>query len=233
VNINSENSSLNSKVVYDLTKFTHLDYPNQLACIVWLSGCNMRCSYCYNADIVYARNGSLSFNDVLDFLKTRIGKLNAVVLSGGEATTHKLLEFCQEIKKLGFKIKLDTNGTNPQQVKELYDAKLLDFLALDYKAPKSKYLSITKSIKYDEFSQTLNFLLASRLEFEVRTTLHADLLNEDDINNIIIDLVKRGYKKNYYIQEFMDTRTNIGDMSKASKKFDNAKLFSDLNIIFR
>lgn len=193
----------------------------------------MRCSYCYNADIVYAKNGKLSFNDVLDFLKTRVGKLDAVVLSGGEATTHDLVEFCQEIKKLGFKIKLDTNGTNHKQVKELYDAKLLDFIALDYKAPQDKFLSITKSNQYDEFSKTLDFLLASQMDFEVRTTLHADLLNEDDINEIISDLVDRGYKQDYYIQEFMDTGTNIGKLVTPKNSFDKNKLFKKLDIIFR
>ena len=193
----------------------------------------MRCSYCYNGDIVYAKNGKLSFNDVLDFLKTRVGRLDGVVLSGGEATSHYLVEFCQEIKKLGFKIKLDTNGTNYSQVKELLDTKLLDYIALDYKAPKNKFLHITKSIDYDEFSKTLNLLVASDIEFEVRTTLHADLLNVDDINEIISDLVNRGYKNNYYIQEFVDTQTNIGNLVASEKKFNRDKLSNDLDVVFR
>ena len=193
----------------------------------------MRCSYCYNVDIVYAKNGTLSFNDVLDFLKQRVGRLDAVVLSGGEATTHPLVEFCQEVKKLGFKIKLDTNGTNPTQVKELYDAKLLDFIALDYKAPQSKFQVITKSNKFDAFSKTLDYLLASHINFEVRTTLHADLLNEKDINEIIADLVSRGYKKDYYIQKFMETDTNIANLIAPQDTFNNELLLNSLNIIFR
>jgi len=233
VSTKSVNNLFNSKVIYDLTKFSHLDYPNQLSCIVWFSGCNMRCSYCYNADIVYAKNGTLCFNDVLDFLKTRVGRLDGVVLSGGEATTHDLVEFCQEIKKLGFKIKLDTNGTNYSQIKELLDNQLLDYIALDYKAPKNKFLHITKSIEYDEFSKTLNFLINSDIDFEVRTTLHADLLNEDDINEIISDLVDRGYKNNYYIQEFMDTGTNIGKLVMPENGFEKNLLLKDLDIVFR
>ena len=193
----------------------------------------MRCSYCYNADIVYAKSGTLSLNDVLDFLKTRVGRLDGVVLSGGEATTHDLVQFCKEIKKLGFKIKLDTNGTNYSQVKELLENQLLDYIALDYKAPKNKFLNITKSIDYDEFSKTLNFLIASDIDFEVRTTLHADLLNEEDINEMIRDLVDRGYERNYYIQEFIDTGINIGSLLSPKNEFSKNLLSKDLNIIFR
>jgi len=193
----------------------------------------MRCSYCYNADIVYAKNGTLSFNDVLDFLKTRIGRLDAVVLSGGEATTHDLVEFCQEIKKLGFKIKLDTNGTDFLQLKKLIENKLIDYVALDYKAPKNKFQEITKSNKYNTFAMSLSYIIASDINFEVRTTLHSDLLSLEDINEIISDLVDKGYKKNYYIQEFMDTQTNIGNLTAPKKIFDRDKLLNDLDVVFR
>jgi len=233
VSTENENNLLNTKVVYDLTKFSHLDYPNQLSCIVWFSGCNMRCSYCYNADIVYAKNGTLSFNDVLDFLKTRVGRLDAVVLSGGEATTHNLVEFCIEIKKLGFKIKLDTNGTNFSQVVKLVELELLNFIALDYKAPQNKFLHITKSNQFSEFSKTLDYLLASSQNFEVRTTLHSDLLDENDINEIISNLLDRGYQSTYYIQEFVDTQGNIGNLVTPKNSFNKDNLLNDLNIIFR
>ena len=83
MSINKENSLFNTKVIYDITKFTHLDYPEHLACIVWFSGCNMRCNYCYNKDIVFAKNGVYSYSDVLEFLKRRINLLDSVVLSGG------------------------------------------------------------------------------------------------------------------------------------------------------
>ena len=233
MSIDRENNSLNAKIIYDLTTFTHLDYPNHLSCIVWFSGCNMRCDYCYNKDIVFAKNGKYSYNDILDFLKTRVNLLEAVVLSGGEATSHDLILFCQEIKKLGFKIKLDTNGTNYKQVKELIDLNLLDFIALDYKAPKAKFTQITHSNKFDEFSQTLDLLLKSSLDFEVRTTLHSDLLDENDINEIITDLINRGYKKPYYLQEFRDTGSNIGNIQAPKSKFNKSLLLNDIEIIYR
>ena len=199
MNIDKENNLSKDKNIYDITKFTHLDYPDHLACIVWFSGCNMRCDFCYNKDIVFAKDGEYSYFDTLEFLKTRVNLLDAVVLSGGEATSHKLVEFCKQIKKLGFLIKLDTNGTNFNSVKELLELKLLDFVALDYKAPFYKYQDITHSNRYNEFSKTLDLLIQSAINFEVRTTLHNDLLSVDDINIIIKDLTKRGYKNNYYI----------------------------------
>lgn len=234
MSIDNENNSLSvKKLVYDITKFTHVDYPDHLACIVWFSGCNMRCDYCYNKEIVFAKSGNYTTNDVLEFLKTRVNMLEAVVLSGGEASSHDLVEFCQDIKKLGFKIKLDTNGTYFWQVKELLDLKLLDFVALDYKAPKEKFTKITHSNKYDEFSKTLDYLLNEFEDFEVRTTLHSDLLNTNDINEIIKDLTSRGYNKNYYIQMFQDTGESIANLSTPRSSFDISLLLNDLNIVWR
>ena len=98
---------MNKKIVYSFTKFTTTDYQDEISCIVWHISCNLLCSYCYNDNIVFSKQGYYSHNDILDFLKSRVGLLSAVVLSGGEATMHNLEPFCKEVKKLGFKIKLD------------------------------------------------------------------------------------------------------------------------------
>ena len=233
MNTDNVNSLKSEKCIYDITKFTHLDYPDHLASIFWFNGCNMRCDFCYNKDIVFAKEGSYTLEDALAFLHTRKHLLDAVVLSGGEASSYDLTVFCQEIKKLGFLIKLDTNGTNPLHVKKLLDLDLLDYVALDYKAPQYKFTQITHSNKYDEFSKTLDLLINSDIEFEVRTTLHADLLNSDDINHILLDLKARGYDKAYYIQEFLDTQNNIGNLQKSSKSFDKSKLLSNFPVIWR
>ncbi|MCF6339591.1 MAG: anaerobic ribonucleoside-triphosphate reductase activating protein [Sulfurimonas sp.] len=233
MSISKDVNSLNNKVIYDLTTFTHLDYPNHLACIVWFSGCNIQCNFCYNKDIVFSKNGTFSYKDILKFLENRKGLLDAVVLSGGEATSHNLIPFCKEIKKLGFKIKLDTNGINYQYIEELIALNLLDYIALDYKAPKNKYMQITNSNKYDDFSKTLNMLICDFYNFEVRTTVHSDFLNTNDINNIIQDLKTRGYGKEYYLQEFLDTGNNIGDLKAPIKPFDKSLLSNDLQIVWR
>ncbi|ADN08303.1 anaerobic ribonucleoside-triphosphate reductase activating protein [Sulfurimonas autotrophica] len=233
MNTDSANSLKSEKCIYDITKFTHLDYPDQLACIFWFSGCNMRCDFCYNKDIVFAKKGSYTLEDALAFLRTREHLLDAVVLSGGEASSYDLTAFCRQIKKLGFLIKLDTNGTNYLHVKQLIDLELLDYVALDYKAPQYKFTQITHSNKYEEFNKTLDLLINSNIDFEVRTTLHADLLNSDDINLIIEDLKLKGYNKTYYIQEFLDTQSNIGGLEKPSKSFEKSQLSNNLPIIWR
>lgn len=193
----------------------------------------MRCDYCYNKDIVFAKEGKYSYNDILDFLKTRVNLLEAVVLSGGEASSYDLVPFCRKIKELGFKIKLDTNGTNFKHVKELLALNLLDYVALDYKAPEEKFTQITHSNKFDEFSKTLDFLIKNNISFEARTTIHRDLLDENDINKIIDDLKTRGYKNDYYIQEFLDTGSNIADLKEPKGKFNRSLLHKDIEIIFR
>ena len=233
MNTDKEFSLKNSSVIYDITKFTHLDYPDHLAAIIWFSGCNMRCDYCYNKEIVFAKNGSISMQEALDFLHSRVSLLDGVVLSGGEATAYDLVTFCQAIKELGFSIKLDTNGTNFSNLKKLLDLQLLDYIALDYKAPKEKFTQITHSHKYDDFSNTLDMLLNSDIEFEVRTTLHADLLSPADINTIIDDLYARGYSKTYYIQEFVETQENIAQLTKAKLSFNKKALKNKLPIIWR
>ena len=233
MNTKSESSLNNTKIVYDITKFTHLDYPNQLACIIWFAGCNMRCDYCYNPEIVLAKNAYYSLLDILEFLKTRVGLLNGVVLSGGEATSYELVEFCKEIKNLGFLIKLDTNGTNYNRVKKLVDLNLIDYIALDYKAPLHKFIEITHSNRYKEFSKTLEYLVHNSIKFEVRTTLHPDLLNVNDINLIINDLKSRGYKGKYYLQKFLESESNLGNLQKPKSSFNEKLLSNEIEIVWR
>ena len=227
MSINNEPNLLNKNIVYDLTPFSHLDYPDHLSCIVWLIGCNFRCDYCYNKDIVFAKKADKSFSDVLSFLDTRKNLLDGVVISGGEALGHDIIPFCKEVKSRGFKIKIDTNGTNYSQIMKIIDLKLVDYIALDYKAPKDKFLQLTHSTlkEFDNFSKTLDYLIKSKdLEkFEVRTTVHGDLLTPGDINKIIDDLSARDYKGVYYLQNFLEA-DNIGDLQKPDIIFDLEKL---------
>ncbi len=219
--------------LYDITPFTALDYPDHLAAILWFAGCNMRCDFCYNVDIVFAK-GSVSIDDALAFLQTRRGLLDGVVLSGGEATLYDdLPALCRQIKALGFKIKLDTNGMRPGMIETLVTEKLLDYIALDYKAPPQKFASVTKNRHYEDFAKTLEFLIASDIKFEVRTTLHPDLLGEEDINLIIADLEAKRYKGSYYLQYFLMADKTIGEMERPKKMFDSSKVSDTIPVYYR
>lgn len=192
----------------------------------------MRCQYCYNPKIV-EENGDITEDEFFSFLKTRVNLLDAVVISGGECTIYEgLSEFCQKIKKLNFKIKIDTNGTNPNVIKELVAKKLVDFIAIDYKSPKNKFQNITKNNNFDKFEESLNFLINENFNFEVRTTVHEDLLDENDINEIIKDLYYKNYKFTYFLQFFLETQ-NLGNLKQTTKKLNLDKLSTLLPIFLR
>lgn len=233
MNTIKELNSLNQKVVYSLTKFTTTDYAGYLSCIVWLNSCNFRCLYCYNDDLVFNKIGNHTFLEILKFLKKRVGLLEAVVISGGEATQHNLIDFCKEVKKLGFKIKLDTNATNLKQIKELISLNLIDYMAIDFKAHKDKFYEITNTNFYDRFIKTIKYLLSVDFDFELRTTINSKLLNEKDINIMIESLNKLGYKNSYYLQNFIETSSNIAGITQG-RQIDKDKINSKgLNICWR
>ena len=126
-----------SQPIYNITPFTLLDYPDKSACIFWYAGCNMRCLYCYNPEIVLGK-GTATFSEAISFLKSRQGLLDAVVFSGGECLIHKnILDQIKTVKELGFLIKIDTNGSNPNVLKQLIKSNLIDYVALDFKGTKA------------------------------------------------------------------------------------------------
>lgn len=181
----------------------------------------MRCDFCYNLEIVYSK-GKYSFLDFEEFLKSRKNLLSGIVLCGGEPTFHsEIYDVAKALKHLGFKIKLDTNGLKPDIVKRLQEEKLIDYLALDFKAPEYKFEQITKSKKslYHNFIQTLKYLIKSDMDFEVRTTFHSELLTLHDIENMLELLEKLNYTKEYFLQSFVNDLETIGNI-KASKKID-------------
>ncbi|MCL4678078.1 MAG: anaerobic ribonucleoside-triphosphate reductase activating protein [Alphaproteobacteria bacterium] len=201
--------------IYSVTPFTMLDFPQRTACIIWFSGCNMRCPYCHNPQIVKGR-GRGDTRQVMDFLKRRQGLLDGVVLSGGEASAYPgLPDFIRDVKALGYAIKLDTNGLRPDTISNFLSQGFLDYIALDYKAPPAKFKSVTGTDKFQLFSETLDILCSqSHVSFEIRTTIHTGLMDENDIMKIMIDLDKRHYTGLYVIQNFVhsDGRPTLGSM---------------------
>lgn len=192
--------------IYDLTPFTMLDFPDRTAAIVWFAGCNMRCAYCHNPQIVKGKSGRKSAEDIMRFLEKRRGLLDGVVLSGGEATLYKdIIIFARSVKEMGYAIKLDTNGTRPKIIRQMLEEKLLDFIALDYKAPPSKTKTVTGVNLHAPFEETLEMLCGqTQVPFEVRTTVHTSLMNEDHILEIANDLGTKGYKGTYHVQNYIN-----------------------------
>ena len=222
-----------NRPIYDITPFTTLDFPNHLSCIVWLCGCNMRCAYCYNSDIVL-QNGNKTIDELLEFLQKRAGLLDGVVLSGGECTIFRdITIICKKIKELGFKVKVDTNGSNPEVLDSLIKQNLIDYVALDFKAPKRVFKEITNSLFYEKTITSLILLIKSGLNFEVRTTIHSDLLDEKAINEIIDILYLNNYKGIYYLQNYLHLEKNLGNLIEQTKPFDKNLLNNKIPIEFR
>lgn len=222
--------------IVDITKFTFQDFPGYTSCIIWFAGCNFRCPYCHNPEFINNKQTIIPENNVFDFLKTRIGLLDGVVLSGGECClNNELYNFIQKIKKMGFLIKIDTNGTNFELIKKLIENNLVDFIALDYKAPKEKFELITKNNNFDNFEKTLNFLIEKNISMEVRTTIHTQLLDENDINKIIIDLKNRNYNKTYHIQNFRnDNKNTLENLPEQDRILDKTKINNNgIQVFFR
>ena len=223
-----------TKAISSITPFTLLDYPHKAACILWYAGCNMRCLYCYNPEIVLGK-GTIGFEAVLPFLDKRKGLLDAVVFSGGECTLHKsIYDHIVRVKAMGFLVKVDTNGSKPELLQRLIDEKALDYVALDYKALPSKFEYITQSNLYASFEQSLEILLANSVPFEVRTTYHSELLDEEDIRKMIVFLEMHHYVGNYYIQHFRNDTETLGNLSYSKKNILEKNLSTaTINVVFR
>jgi len=237
VNTNNESISRNyaaHKVIYNISPFTLLDYPDKTACILWFAGCNMRCLYCYNPEIVFGK-GKLTFSNALNFLKSRRGFLDAVVLSGGECSIHQHLpEFITEIKRLGFLVKMDTNGSKPGLLRYLSQNGLLDYVALDFKAPKNKFRTLTTSNFYLHFRESLRVLVTSHIRFEVRTTIHSDLLSQSDLQEMLDVLDTEGYKGTYYLQNFRNGSQTLMELEESKTNYlDVSHNKTDINVLFR
>ena len=223
-----------AKPIYSLTPFTLLDYPHKSACILWFAGCNMRCLYCYNPEIVFGK-GTISFEKALQFLKSRKQLLDAVVFSGGECLLHKKsVSFIAEVKKMGFLVKIDTNGSQPKVLEELITKELINYVALDFKAMPANFEKITQSKLFIPFEKSLHLLLQSGVPFEVRTTVHSELLSKNDIQEMISYLEKTGYLGNYYIQHFVNGAPTIEKLGHSFKELKSENLSTEkIKVHFR
>lgn len=144
--------------------------------------------------------------------------LDGVVLSGGECTLHKsIVEFIRQIKALEMLVKIDTNGSNPEMLQTLIENKLIDYVSIDFKAPAEKFEEITKSNFYSQFHESLSILKSSSLPFEVRTTVHSELLSPIDIKQMSEELTKADYQGKYFLQEFVSNVITIGNLDNPER----------------
>lgn len=198
-------------------KITLIDYPGKIAATVFTVGCNFLCPYCHNPELVDPKKiknqPRISEQEILDFLATRQGLLEGVCITGGEPTLFSdLPEFIKKIKAMGFLVKLDSNGSNPQMLAKLLAAKLVDFIAMDIKAPLEKYKKVVGDKVILANIQRSTELARSAPDYEFRTTVLPALLTRKDI--LSIGRWLQGSKK-YYLQQFKPTKTLDAAFMKA------------------
>lgn len=154
-------------------KNSFVDFPGKIASVIFLPGCNFDCFYCHNRHIISGNTDNISFAEVDAFFQKRKDDIEGVVVSGGEPTLHKQLSgLLSYIKDMGYATKLDTNGSNPEVIRDLLQKDLLDFVAVDYKAPKKIYTDFAgEGADAELVLSVIDMLLASKVPFEVRTTL--------------------------------------------------------------
>lgn len=208
-------------IIHGLNKLTLLDYPNHTACTVFTGGCNFCCPFCHNAPLVINPNKQpvIDETEILNYLKKRQGILDGICITGGEPTINKdLPQFIEKVKKLGYLVKLDTNGTAPDLIEKLIDKKLVDYIAMDIKNSKDAYPQTVgiHDYKTDDIEKSVKLIMDKAREYEFRTTVVKEFHNEDNFKKIGKWL--KG-AKSYYLQAFEDSgnliSNNLHGYSKA------------------
>lgn len=205
-----------------INKISFVDYPGNIATILFAPGCNFSCWYCHNKGILGKDVELLDFEYVLDYLKTRVGKIDGVVFSGGEPTLYKgLPDKMKIVKDMGFKVKLDTNGTNPRMVETLINENLVDYIAMDIKAPLDKYKMAT-CVDFDQdiLKESIKLIMDKSLDYEFRTTFIPQLKLED------VESMTKSIQgaKMYALQQYV-YRPSIGKMQSMKVAPHKADVF--------
>lgn len=189
-------------------KVSLIDYPGRISAVVFTQGCNFRCPFCHNPELVDPERYEdlIPEAEILSFLQRRRGRLDAVVITGGEPTMHPgLVPFIIRLRAMGFQVKLDTNGALPDPIGEMLDRKLLDYVAMDLKAPLERYSEVTKT-KTDQqrIQRSISLIMGSGVDYEFRTTAVKSLLSPADIE--LIGRLIPGAKR-FVLQKFVPTKT--------------------------
>lgn len=198
-----------NEIFVGIEKLSLVDYEGKIACTLFTQGCNFKCPFCHNKDLVLNKNTYLNEDEIISFLEKRKKNLDAVVITGGEPTLIKQLpEVIKTIKQMGYLIKLDTNGTNLKMVKQLVENNLIDYIAMDIKNGYTKYnlTSGINNLNINNIYETINYIMTCGIDYEFRTTLVKEFHKEEDIYEIK-EMIK-GAKK-YYLQCFTNNENCI------------------------
>ena len=216
-------------VIGGLQKLTLLDFPEHVACSVFLKGCNFCCPFCYNSSLIDAEDTSnfISKEELFNFLRKRKGILDGVAITGGEPLLQKdIVKFIKEIKELGFQVKLDTNGSSFEILQLLIEERLVDYVAMDIKNTFKKYpLTAGCACNIENIKKSINLLLEGKVNYEFRTTVVKELHDETDFE--LIGQMIKGAKK-YFIQSYIQKESVIDQKLHAHSK---EKLEEFLNIV--
>lgn len=218
-----------------LVPFTTIDYPGKLACVLFLVGCPLRCVYCSNPHLLSPGDGEYDPTRVFEWLKSRVGRLEAVVFSGGEALMQSdvAIEYMRRVRALGFKIGLHTNGFYPDILARAADT--VDWIGLDFKATREKYPDLTgQHIAYDNMIRSLDVWQATGKDFEVRITCDPRFISTDDLLEIVGILSSRGVK-NIAIQKYIPHFEDDDHKTTAPQRdvfFSNQQLHDKINSMF-
>lgn len=190
-----------------LEKLSLVDYDGKVAATVFTGNCNFRCGFCHNGPLVTEADSLIEIpeSEILDYLIKRKGILEGLCISGGEPTLKKdLPSFCEKVKKLGYSVKLDTNGTNPDMVKALFENGLCDYFAMDIKNDKAGYSDIIGIKNYDlsKVERTVDYFIGGDCDYEFRTTLISEFHKKNNIENMALWL--KGAKK-FFFQKYKDS----------------------------
>lgn len=193
--------------IHGLNTLTLLDYPGHTGATIFLGACNFRCPFCQNAGLVLSPELEpvIPEDEVLNFLKKRQGILDGVCISGGEPTLHQdLPNLIEKIKNLGYLVKLDTNGTNPDLLSDLYADKLIDYAAMDIKSSRERYAAVSgiPSPDLNNIQKSIDFLMGSGISYEFRTTVVRELHTREDFKSIAHWLAGA---KAYFLQSYKNS----------------------------
>lgn len=201
-----------------------IDYPGQISAVIWTPGCNFRCPFCYNPELVFNQTPLVDEQEVLGYLKQRKGLLDALTITGGEPTLEPdLINFSKKVKNLGYLIKLDTNGTNPKILEKLIKDCLIDYVAMDIKSFQDKYaiLSGRKKPHLSQIEKSILIIKTKAPDYEFRTTVVPGLIEQEDI--LKISQWIKGAKR-YVLQQFSCPKRLIDKELEGIKPFSRAYL---------